>query len=284
MEAVSQGPTGMVFAVAVFVILGLGLYYFYKWLNGTGEMVDMVVYSDPSSGLVALSTDGPTTFKDGDVPPLYGGGEYSVSTWIYITNWTAGSSRGNNKIFLTLSGGGPSEGGYKTLVMYLGQRINKLGIRVSYDSVGSASGSSNTLNSTQVGLIKSGTSPYTDTAGDFKKCDIESVDLQRWVCITAVLSGRTLDVYMDGKLSRSCVLDGMFKVAGTNATLELGGANGFGGYIGMTRAANFAYSPDQVYKHYQNGPFAASWGKFFTALTSPGAIGLDITKNGKSIF
>jgi len=283
MEAVSQGPTGMVFAVAVFVILGLGLYYLYKWLNGTGEMVDMVVYSDPSAGLVALSTEGPTVFSNGDVPPLYGGGEFSVSTWIYVTNWTAGSSRGNNKIFLTLSGGGPSSGGFQTLVMYLGQRVNKLGIRVSYDSAASV-GSSNILNTSQVGLIKSGTSPYTDTAGDFKKCDIESVDLQRWVCITAVLTGRTLDVYMDGKLSRSCVLDGMFKVDGTNATLQLGGPNGFGGYIGMTRAANFAYSPDQVYKHYQNGPFSASFGKFFSALTSPGAIGLDITKNGKSIF
>jgi len=283
MEAVSQGPTGMVFAVAVFVILGLGLYYLYKWLNGSGEMVDMVIYSDPTTGLIAMSNDGPTVFNNGDVPPLYGGGEFSISTWIYITNWTAGRSRGNNKVFLTLSGGGPSDGGFQTMVMYLGQRVNKLGIRVSYDSSASV-GSPNILNSSQVGLIKSGTTPYTDTASDFKKCDIESVDLQRWVCITAVLTGRTLDVYMDGKLSRSCVLDGMFKVDGTNATLQLGGANGFGGYIGMTRAANFAYSPDQVYKHYQNGPFSPSWGKFMSALTSPGAIGLDITKNGKSIL
>jgi hypothetical protein len=273
----------MVFSVAVFVILGVALYYFYKWLNGTGELIDTVVYSDPTNGLIAMSNDGPTVFNNGDVPPLYGGGEFSISTWIYITNWTAGRSRGNNKVFLTLSGGGPAEGGFQTMVMYLGQHVNKLGIRVSYDSRASV-GSSNILNTTQVGLIKSGSTPYTDTAGDFKKCDIESVDLQRWVCITAVLTGRTLDVYMDGKLSRSCVLDGMFKVDGTNATLQLGGANGFGGYIGMTRAANFAYSPDQVYKHYQNGPFSPSWGKFLGALTSPGAIGLDITKNGKSIF
>lgn len=271
----------MVFAVAVFVIFGVALYYLYKWLNGTGELVDMVVYSHDSSGLLAKSTDGPTVFSNGDVPPLYGGGEFSISTWIYITNW--GVNRSNNKVFLTLSGGGPSEGGFQTLVMYLGQRLNKLGIRVSYDSSASV-GSSNILNTAQVGLIKSGTTPYTDTAGDFKKCDIESVDLQRWVCITAVLTGRTLDIYMDGKLSRSCVLDGMFKVDGTNATIKLGGPNGFGGYIGMTRAANFAYSPDQVYKHYQNGPFSPSWGKFLSALTSPGAIGLDITKNGKSIF
>jgi hypothetical protein len=89
-------------------------------------------------------------------------------------------------------------------------------------------------------------------------CDIESVDIQKWVNITAVLSGSNLDIYIDGKLSRSCVLGGLFKVDSGSPTLILGGANGFGGLIGKTRAANFAYSPDQVYKNYQDGPFNSS--------------------------
>jgi len=67
-------------------------------------------------------------------------------------------------------------------------------------------------------------------------------------------------------------------------TLELGGADGFGGYIGKTRAANFAYSPDQVYKHYQSGPFESAWLAWLSIFTNPGQIGVLITKNGIPLF
>lgn len=280
MEAITQGPGRMIFMVCVFIIFAVSIYYLYRWLNGSGEMQDVTVYGDPESGMKAMVTSGPTVFKGEQLPALYGGGEYSVSTWIYITSW--GTNKLKNKVFLTLSGGG-GDGGYKTLVLYLGQQVNKLGVRVSYDSNTSV-GSPNILNSAQMDKIKNGVTPYTDVAGDFKKCDIESIDLQRWVNITVVLSGRTSDVYIDGKLSRSCVLDGMFKVDANTPTIELGGPDGFGGYIGKTRAANFAYSPDQVYKHYQNGPFESAWLTWWQMLTNPGAIGILITKNGIPLF
>lgn len=234
----------IVFKIILVVILVVGIYYLYKWLNGTNDLEDRLIYSNSSPGLLAMSPT-PTVFTASSLPPLYGGGEFSVSTWIYITNW--GVNKGQNKVFLTLSGGAKA---YSTLVMYLGQNINKLGIRVSTDSTEY----STTLDSTQMTMITSGQTPYTDTASDFKKCDIDTVDIQRWVNITAVLSGRTLDIYMDGKLSRSCVLDGLYKVDGDTPSLSLGGPSGFGGYIGQTRGANYAYSPDQVYLNYLNGP------------------------------
>ena len=234
----------LLFKIILAVILVVGIYYLNKWLNGTDDLQDLVIYSNSSPGLLAMSPI-PTVFAASSLPPLYGGGEFSVSTWIYITNW--GVNKGQNKVFLTLSGGSKA---YSTLVMYLGQNINKLGIRVSTDSTEY----STTLDSTQMTLITSGQTPYSDTASDFKKCDIDTVDIQRWVNITAVLSGRTLDIYMDGKLSRSCVLGGLYKVDGDTPSLSLGGPSGFGGYIGQTRGANYAYSPDQVYLNYLNGP------------------------------
>jgi len=248
----------MVFKVAVFALIALGLYYFYKWLNGSGELTDVVLYTDPFSGLPGKSQK-PTTFSpdNTEIPALYEGGEYSVSTWIYITNWEV--NKNYNKPFLTLSGGSGS-GGFKTLVMYLGQNVPKLGVRVSTTAT--------TLTTDELNKIRPadgtnyGVAPYTDAGGDFKKCDVESVDLQRWVNINAVLNGRTLDLYIDGKMTRSCVLDSMFKVDGDVPEVIVGGPYGFGGIIGQTQAANFAYSPDQVYKIYQNGPLDSSpWSK-----------------------
>jgi hypothetical protein len=165
-----------------------------------------------------------------------------------------------------------------TMVMYLGQYTNKLGVRVSVESPNDTLG--DLTYSKDYKAIVDGTSPYTDSSPDFKKCDIEQVDLQKWVNITAVLSGRTLDIFIDGKLSRSCLLDGLFKVQGETPTLKLGGPNGFGGIIGMTRAANFAYSPDRVYSYYQEGPFA---GFSFSSL-DPGQYSFDVKRKGSVIF
>ena len=274
--AVSSGPGKIVFMVAIFAILAVVLYRLSGFLQGSdSSLINNVVYSSPNSGMPGMSTT-PSSFDQKIVPPIYQGGQYSVSTWIYITNW--GVNAGYNKPFLVLDGGGST---FNTMVMYLGQNVNKLGVRVSTDTV--------KITPTTMSQIRPasgngyGVSPYTDMAGDFKMCDIEMVDMQRWVCITAVLDGRTLDLYIDGKLSRSCVLSGMFNVDGSSPTLALGGPYGFGGLIGKTELANFAYSPDQVYKIYQNGPLDNSLLSQLKSYLDPGQYSFSISKNGQAV-
>jgi hypothetical protein len=274
----SGGAGKMVFNAAVIIIVVIALYNFYKWLSGSGDAsaTETVVYSSPNTGLPGKSTE-PVIYsmKDKGVPALYEGGEYSVSTWIYITNW--GVNKGYNKPFLRLNGG--STGGYDTLLMYLGQNVSKLGVRVSTEKL--------KLNTAELNKIRPATgssyglTPYTDI--DTTKCDIEMVDLQRWVNINAVLNGRTLDIYIDGKLSRSCVLDGMFKVAGDAPQLIMGGAAGFGGLIGQTQVANYAYSPDQVYKIYQNGPLDTSIMTKLMSYFDPGQWSFSVKRNGSDV-
>jgi hypothetical protein len=268
-------PIQMVIAAVVAILVIVALYYLWKWLYGNSDMQDMVIYSSPSDGLPGKDVSS-KVFSGAQVPQIYGGGEYSISTWIYVTNW--GINKGKNKPFLVLSGGSPEASGLMTMVMYLGQFTNKLGVRVSVESASSNTG--DLTYTRDYAAIVAGTSPYTDSSPDFKKCDIEQVDLQKWVNITAVLSGRTLDIFIDGKLSRSCLLDGLFKVDGETPTLKLGGPNGFGGLIGMTRAANFAYSPDRVYSYYQQGPFSS----FSLSSLNPGEYSIDLKRNGSPVF
>jgi hypothetical protein len=300
---------GIVFKVAIFALIGLSLYYFYKWLNGSADLSNVILFSSATDALPANST---TTVRftpdNSDIPALFAGGEYSISTWIYITSW--GVNKGRNKPFLYLSGGGGATGGFYTTVMYLGQNYPKLGIRTStpVDSpsgagpggaAGAAAGRGSgtatltttgvSLTTTQMNLLippnksNPGQAPYTDAGGDFGLCDIESVDLQRWVNITVVLNGRTQDVYIDGKMSRSCVLPGVFTVDSDTPTLQLGGPSGFGGLIGTTRAANFAYSPDQVYKYYQDGPLDTSIWTKIKSLVDPSQYSFSAKKNGSNL-
>lgn len=255
-------PDSIAVKVVGVIIILVVILSLYRWLSGSGDLEDVVLYNNIKNGLVAFSQN-PLTFDTSVMPQLYGGGEFSICTWVYISNWAV--NKGNNKIFLSLSGGG---GGFSTMVMYLGQTTNKLGIRVSCDSPDTI-GSSNIIDDTQLSKIVNGLTPYTDSSSDFKKCDIESIDLQRWVNITTVLSGRTLDVYIDGKLSRSCVLNGLYMVDADDTTLVLGGPAGFGGYIGQTRCANYAYSPDQVYSYYTSGPRNESFFGIFGSVAMP---------------
>lgn len=271
----SSGPGRVIFMLVGIAILAVVLYYLYKWLTGSEESQDMIIYSNQGDGLVAVKEN---VFETENIPIIYGGGEYSLSTWIYVNNWAANS--GKNKVFLTLASGSATTGKVTTVVMYLGQRQNKLGIRISHEG----SEATATITNEQMQAILSGIPPYTDNSTDFKKCDIEQVDLQKWVNINLVMSGRTADVYIDGKLSRSCVLPGMFKVSDPNSTtLTLGTLNGFGGYIGTTQAANFAYSPDQVYRIYQNGPVDNSFWAQLKRWFDPSQYTFSLKRNGEEI-
>jgi hypothetical protein len=76
--------------------------------------------------------------------------------------------------------------------------------------------------------------------------------------ITVVLTGRTIDVYLDGKLSRSCMSHSFYKVDPTGVKPVLTDRGGFDGYIGNTSVANYAMNPDEIYRGYLSGPEGAA--------------------------
>ena len=85
-------------------------------------------------------------------------------------------------------------------------------------------------------------------------CDLPEVDLQRWTMVTVVLSGRTIDVYLDGKLRRSCMASSYFRVDPTGVNVNITDFGGFDGYTGYTAVANYAMNPDEIYRAYMSGP------------------------------
>ena len=85
-------------------------------------------------------------------------------------------------------------------------------------------------------------------------CDLPEVNLQKWVFVSVVLTGKTCDVYMDGKLNRSCVLPSYYKVDPKGMKMKLLDFNGFEGYLGDVSTYNYALNPDQIYRMYMMGP------------------------------
>jgi hypothetical protein len=108
---------------------------------------------------------------------------------------------------------------------------------------------------TLISSYNSGGATYTQN----DKCDIANgIEYQRWSLITVVGNGRTLDVYIDGKLSRSCVYKGYFSLGNSGgkgtATFGYGNGGNLKGFFSSGQFYNYALSPDQVWTNYQAGP------------------------------
>ena len=88
-------------------------------------------------------------------------------------------------------------------------------------------------------------------------CDYKEIEMQTYVNICVILSGRTLDIYKDGKLVKTCVYNHFFKVDPTGVTLRSlqthGEFRGFDGEIGRIQVFNTQLTPDEIYKNYTAG-------------------------------
>ena len=84
------------------------------------------------------------------------------------------------------------------------------------------------------------------------------------------MNGKTVDVYIDGKLARSCVLPSLVQVDSGGYTADLLDYGGFGGYVNSIQMYNYALAPNSVYNMYMGGPNPiTSIGGFFTSFFTP---------------
>lgn len=97
-------------------------------------------------------------------------------------------------------------------------------------------------------------------------CDVNNIPMQRWVQITVVLWNQTMDVYINGKLTRSCILPGMpLHDADALKTIYIGGdkndtdADYFNGYVARVRYFNHAITAADVMELYKKGPVPVTW-------------------------
>ncbi len=226
----------------VVVILGaVALYYLYKYIYGVQGL--------SSQSVITSAIPGNTKTKPAlySIPPIYEGGEYTVSFWVYVTGFK--DQVGLNKHILEIRGVD-----YSSLVVGLGAHKNKLMVRVN-TAGGSPLSGRTSLTTTEVSnLFKNTQVPSGLLEQDMELCDLPEVDLQRWVCFSVVLNGRTCDLYMDGKLARSCVLPGPYKVDPKGYQMKLLDFDGFDGYLSDVVCYQYALNPDQAYRVYMAGP------------------------------
>jgi hypothetical protein len=83
-------------------------------------------------------------------------------------------------------------------------------------------------------------------------CLIENIPIQKWFNIIVSLYGRTMDVYLDGKLVRTCVLPGVPQV-NNSAPIFVTNKGGFSGWTSTFKFWSDATNPQQAYNIYKTG-------------------------------
>ena len=237
----SSSNAGTFFNIIFFIIGLVVIYYLYNYLFGSQIVSSYQLLSKTTSA----NPPEPIKISSDNLPTLYEGGEFTFSTWIYINNWSYRS--GLNKSILNIGGRNTDIirvylGGFKPTLM-VRFHTKESGIGGTGEDL-SYSNQSSTFSQLQTG---------SDMLGS-RVCDLSEIELQRWVNITVAVNGKTVDVYVDGKLSRSCVLPSLFKVDAGGYSANLLEYGGFGGLISTTTMYNSALGPDTVYKSYMAGP------------------------------
>ena len=265
----SSGTARTVMMIILFIVVCIGLYYQYRFLYGSNVAQVSVV---TLSGIIPA-----TTTVSGSIPAVAAtnltgvldGGQYSASFWVYVADtkgFTAAggaplahlmdisnkrldsttANRGKTLVFVGLN---PTNG---TLVVR--QSTNDAAIEIN-NNMSSATPTPTRYDLST--LISSYTSGTTYTTQD--SCDIISgIEYQRWVLITTVANGKTLDVYVDGKLARSCVYKAPFALGSSDSTgtayFGFGNEGKLKGFFSNGNFYNYALTPDAIWAMYQAGP------------------------------
>ncbi len=156
---------------------------------------------------------------------------YAYSVWFYVNNWQY--KLGEPKDLLTRGGSG------------LGATTNPLITLAPYE------------NNIQINIstypTKTPSTTHTPAPEQTPGCTITNFPLQKWVNLIISLNGRTLDVYIDGKLVRTCVLPSVAKVD-ASAPINITDNGGFDGWTSNLQYFATPLNPEQAYNIYKNGP------------------------------
>lgn len=141
-------------------------------------------------------------------------GVYGYQFWMYVTDWSYKYGEEKNVMFRSDA----TNPAIKNPMVTLHPTDNTM--KVSVSIFPSSSDSSKTE------PAPAGHSGSTD---DVYICEVPNIPLQTWIAVGITVSTRNLDIYMNGKLVKSCFLSGVPKPVSGSVTLNTDG--GFSGWM-----------------------------------------------------
>ena len=158
-----------------------------------------------------------------------GGNNYGYSVWLYIDKWviSASSTTTVNKNVVTRC----DSANNPLFSMYLENDQNNLNVVVK--------------------------------GNESAPCTIRNVQLQKWINLTMSVYGNTLDLYLDGKLVRTCIMKVMPPQLSAGENVYIGGGytspsfsphdGDLNGYISNVVYKDTYFTPEEAWSIYSDG-------------------------------
>jgi len=175
---------------------------------------------------------------------------FCYSVWFYIDDWNY--RYGEEKVIFGRMESGTTN---PCPLVSLGAIQNNVNVAMQVYGGMPASGSTSAPSTTTVSSTASTTS--VSSSGDIHNCGVSNVPIQKWVNLIISAYGRSLDVYIDGKLVRTCVLPGVAKID-PNANVYVTPNGGFSGWTSNLQYWPTSCDPQKAWNIYKKG-YGGSW-------------------------
>jgi heme/copper-type cytochrome/quinol oxidase subunit 2 len=212
--------------VILFAIVIVVLYFIYVFVFQDNEKKMLLKDHDARQGKVIPA---------GDIPAITVS-NYTISVWLFISEWNYNYGQEKNVLARYYLDDGDSQANRHKPApsITLDAHTNDLNVNISYhDPQG------------------------TNSTAKVHTCKVASLPLQKWVNVIMTVNNRALDVYIDGKLTRTCMIPGV-PVSGISSDLYISHSSksnipGFAGRMSDITIYSYAINPQQAYDVYRKG-------------------------------
>ncbi len=203
--------------VIIIVLLYIVIKYVIKDVNTlTGLVSAQTMQKIEASSLASSSSAGATS-------------NYTYSIWFYVDDWNV--KYGEPKVVFGRMASEMDKNQPCPLVSLAPLENNLIVSLAIYPGMDTAPIEDTTTTTTT-------TDTDTSTESSIHRCMVANIPIQKWVNVLISTYGRSLDIYIDGKLVRTCVLPGVARVESSTPVYITPN----GGFSGWT--AKFQYWPD----------------------------------------
>jgi len=215
--------------VIIIVLLYIVIKYVIKDVNTlTGLVSAQTMQKIEASSLASSSSAGATS-------------NYTYSIWFYVDDWNV--KYGEPKVVFGRMASEMDKNQPCPLVSLAPLENNLIVSLAIYPGMDTAPIEDTTT--------ATATATATDTS--IHRCMVANIPIQKWVNVLISTYGRSLDIYIDGKLVRTCVLPGVARVESSTPVYITPN----GGFSGWT--AKFQYWPDSCDPQKAWNIYKAGW-------------------------
>ena len=234
-----MSPLSIVITIVVIVLIFMLLRY---------ALSDPYTLQNIQSGQTSSTIDATSLATNGSNTPS---SNFAYSVWFYINDWNY--RYGEPKVVFGRMGAPSSTGGGSIP-----------GVNGLDPCPAVVLGAVENNISVSLGCYPGVDQEPTTTGGTtvVHTCTVSNVPIQKWVNLIISVYGRTMDLYIDGKLVRTCLLPGVASV-NNNANIYVTPAGGFDGWTSKLQYYPDSLNPQQAWNIYTQG--YSNWMSMFSS-------------------